>query len=71
MNINKWLSSNELIDAAWNYADKYEGDDRECICSDIFNAFVHGAKFGALVTQQITSEEFRKILENITSQKYD
>lgn len=36
-----------LIDAAEKYAEKYDGDDRECIRNDVLNAFYAGAKFAA------------------------
>lgn len=38
-------ATDRLIDAAEAHADSYKDDDRECIVTDVMNAFYAGAKF--------------------------
>jgi hypothetical protein len=40
------MNTDKLIDAAHDHARAYDGDDRECIATDVLNAFYAGAKFG-------------------------
>lgn len=39
------MDHDELIDAANERAALYEGDDRECIKTDVMNAFYAGAEW--------------------------
>jgi hypothetical protein len=41
------LYTGALIDAAEKHAEAYDGDDRECIKTDVLNAFYAGAAWNA------------------------
>jgi len=40
------MNTDKLIDAAEAYADKYDGDERPDVKTDVLNAFYAGAEFG-------------------------
>ena len=40
------MDTEKLIDAAVAYATQYDDDDRECIKTDVINAFYAGAALG-------------------------
>jgi hypothetical protein len=55
------MNTDKLIDAADDYAASYASDDRECIKTDVINAFYAGAEFAEEHFRAELAEANRKL----------
>lgn len=51
---NESTLSDPRIDAGWKYAEAYDGDDRQDIKSDVFNAFQAGIEWNLRAALQVS-----------------
>jgi hypothetical protein len=52
--------TNALIDAAHKHAEAYDDDDRECIKTDVMNAFYQGAAWHASKVWELANTVLNK-----------